>query len=184
MPKKIADLEKSKAADIAGSVYFPEEQEFYSAFKRHVANSRSLYSVEKGGEANGSLYSLLMGIECLFKDIFCLLRYASGLDVKSIEFMTRTEQDKMKFESLLGARRFGHELTTKAVFLKKEIADLSISTDFGSLISVLPKDKGWVEQRYKIEVMPNPEAKCQYIFGLLVALARKELAPLIAKGDV
>lgn len=134
-----------------------EERGLYPAFVRHIGESKLLKS-HPTPYYEGALYSLYMGIECLLKDLFCLLRNAQGVDQTHMTEFKKllSGNNKAKtFPDQFNPKNFGHNLKLKAYFLQIQITELKTSDNFNSFLENLPEKDTWVQTRYSAKVSPS-----------------------------
>lgn len=117
-------------------VFVDDERYLLAASARHMAAARNLAGdVALIAEAH---FHAMMAVECLFKHLFCMLRFSLGLKASTPDTYGR----------LTRVREYGHQVKKLGTVLAAE-AELQNCVPFQRLMTVLPGGFGWNEDRYR-----------------------------------
>src|SRR4051812_11371238 len=116
-------------------VFKDDERNLLAAAKRHLRCATVLV----GESILDAEFHTLMASECLFKTLFCELRYSRGFRPTGYE----------DFGELKLAREFGHDIKTHGAIVIKHLASDDTSP-LQRLMTLIDGGIAWNEDRYRV----------------------------------
>ena len=138
-------LNRSDKANLA-DFYHEDEVDLFPSFKRHLALSKEIAKAQYHQEA---WLELLIAVECLVKDIYCAVRFATWKNKLPTGLDNKEFYDRLHFREASVVKSFGHDLKFLTKHLASVVSDLGSDADFRKFIEALPPDGSWVALRYR-----------------------------------
>lgn len=143
---------KRAGKDNLADFYNEDEIDLFASYKRHLALSKEIAKAQYHQEA---WLELLIAVECLVKDVYCAVRFATW----NKKFPTEKFYDRPHFQEASVVKSFGHDLKFLTRHLASVVSDLGSDADFRRFIDALPIGASWVAHRYRHPQSRDPQYK-------------------------
>jgi hypothetical protein len=117
-------------------VFDGDERHLRAASSRHAAIARMLF--QNPLLVGDAQFHALLATECLFKHLFCLLRFSHGLGARTPDAYGRVTP----------ARSFQHQVKKLGTVLLQDV-ELQTCLPLQRLMMVIPGGVAWNEDRYR-----------------------------------
>lgn len=145
--EQLKRADKTNLADF----YNEDEVDLFASYKRHLSLSKEIAKAQYHQEA---WLELLIAVECLVKDLYCAVRFATWNNKLPTGLDNKEFYDRFHFKEASVVKSFGHDLKFLTKHLASVISDLGSDADFRKFIEALPADGSWVALRYR-----NPQSR-------------------------